>query len=314
MMKHIYISSCDKSGGIYHYAFENGNLNFVNKTPLDRPMYAIVRERKLYVILRETDVATHFGGLLSFDIDCSGNLVNATEIESTNGICPCHLEVTGNEKFIVNYLSGNLVKVGEKTVSHSGKSIHPTRQEAAHTHFVAVSTDQQYVLCSDLGLDTVFVYDRKLNDVSSAKVPEGSGCRHLCFHGNLVYCVNELSSDVSVFTFENGILTLLGTYDAIPDYKRESTAAAIRVYENRLYVSHRGADCVSCFEICGDTLKLLWNTPCGGHAPRDFNVVDGYLICANEGGNISVLRLFDNGAELISNDIQMRDPLCVTIL
>ena len=155
-MKNIYILSCEKTGGIYHYLFEKGKFEFVEKTPLDRPMYAIIRDNKMYVILREIDTTTHFGGILSFDIDESGRLINPTEIESTNGIVPCHLEVLEDNKYVVNYLSGNIVKIGERTVTHSGKGVHPTRQEAPHTHFVYAFPDKKHILCTDLGLDTIF--------------------------------------------------------------------------------------------------------------------------------------------------------------
>ncbi len=313
-MKHIYFSSCDKVGGIHHYTFENGKLTFCEKTELSLPMYTIVKNGKMYALKKYIDGESGVGGLLSYEFDRDLNLINSSEITSTNGVVPCHLCSVNNDVYVVNYVSGSLVKMPDKTVTHSGCGVHPTRQEKAHTHFVTASPDNKYVLCTDLGLDTIFVYDIELNFISSAKVPDGSGCRHLCFNGNLLYCVNELSSDVSVFSYENGTLKYLNTYAAIPDYKGESTAAAIRLYEGRLYISHRGADCISCYDIKGDALELLWNAPCGGERPRDFDIVDGYVLCTNEGGNVAVLRLSDDGAELVSNDIEMPDPLCVTVI
>lgn len=308
---YVYISSCAENGGIYRYSFENGELNFIEKTPLNRPMYTIIRDNKMHLVLREINAQTHFGGYQSFDIEKNGQLINSTPIQSTNGIVPCHLEANGDDVFVVNYLSGNIVKIGETTVTHSGSSIHPTRQTAPHTHFVSLSPDKQYMLCTDLGLDTVFVYNRKLKSVSSAKVPPGSGPRHLCFNNNLVYCVNELSNDVSVFSFENGILELLNTYKAIPHFKDKSTAAAIKLYKGKLYVSHRGANCISCFDIKGEKLELLYNSDCGGDSPRDFEIIDDYIICANEGGNVAVLKLCENSAELVDS-IPLDCPLCVT--
>ena len=120
MMNHIYILSCENNGGIYHYLFKSGKFQFVEKISLDRPMYAIIRNNKMYVVLREIDEVTHFGGILSFDIKENGSLINPTKIESTNGIIPCHLEVLNNNKYVVNYLSGNIVKMGEKMVTHNG--------------------------------------------------------------------------------------------------------------------------------------------------------------------------------------------------
>lgn len=314
MMKHIYILSCEKTGGIYHYLFENGEFQFVEKAPLDRPMYAIIRDNKMYVIFREIDTKTHFGGILSFDIDENGCLVNKTEIVSTNGIVPCHLEVLEDNKFVVNYLSGNIVKINEKTVTHSGKGVHPTRQEAPHTHYVCASPDKNHILCTDLGLDTIFIYDTDLNEEVTVKVPDGSGARHLCFSvdGKYLYCVNELSNDVSVFEWNNGNPILKGTYSAIPDFKCESTAAAIRMRGEYLYISNRGADTISRFKISGDKLELIDNTYCGGNGPRDFNIIDNYIICTNENSNdVTVLKL-ENGKPFLTDErLGIGSPLCV---
>lgn len=313
-MKHIYILSCEKDGGIYHYLFENGEFQFVEKTLLDRPMYAIIRDNKMYVILREVDTATHFGGILSFEIDKNGSLINPTEIESTNGIVPCHLEVLSNNKYVVNYLSGNIVKINEKTVPHNGKGTHPTRQEAPHTHFVCASPDKNHILCTDLGLDTIFIYDTDLNEEFKIKVPDGSGARHLCFsdNGKYLYCVNELSNDVSVFEWNEAKPILKNTYSAIPDYKCESTAAAIRIRGEYLYISNRGADTISRFKIVGDKLELLENTYCGGKGPREFNIIQDYIICTNENSNnVTVLKL-ENGKPILTDErLEIGSPLCV---
>lgn len=314
MIRHIYILSCEKTGGIYHYLFENGKFRFVQKTRLDRPMYAIIRDNKMYVILREVDADTRFGGILSFDIAESGSPINPTEIESTNGIVPCHLEVLNGDKYVVNYLSGNIVNVGVKTVTHNGKGIHPTRQEAPHTHYVCASPDKNHILCTDLGIDTIFIYDADLNEEFAVKVPDGSGPRHLCFSedGKYLYCVNELTNDISVFEWNDGKPILKGTYSAIPDFKGQSTAAAIRIKDNYLYISNRGADTISRFKISNDKLELLENTYCGGKGPRDFDIINGYIVCTNENSNdVTVLKLENEKPFLIDEKIEIGSPLCV---
>lgn len=313
-MKNIYILSCEKDGGICRYGFQNGKLVFKDKTPLDRPMYAIIRENKMHVILRETDTATHYGGMVSFDIADDGSLVNKSVIISTNGIVPCHLEVLGNDKYVVNYLSGNIVKIGEKTVIHTGSGVHPTRQTVPHTHFVCASPDKKRILCSDLGLDTIFVYDTDLNEEFTVKVPDGSGVRHLAFSkdGKYLYSVNELSNDVSVFDWNDGEPILLDTYKATPDFKGDNTAAAIRIKDDYLYVSNRGADTISRFKIENERLILLENTNCGGKGPRDFDVFDDYVICTNENSNnVTVLKLENGKPITFQESLKIIRPLCV---
>ncbi|MBQ8649140.1 MAG: lactonase family protein [Clostridia bacterium] len=317
MMKHIYIASCVADGGIYHYIFNGGSLTLMDKTELDRPMYMVIRDGKMYVLLREIDSDTHFGGLISFDIDGEGRLVNPSDVINTKGIVPCHLEVTEKGIYVVNYLSGNIVMLPDTVAAHSGKGVHPKRQEAPHTHFTMRSPDKKHILCTDLGIDTVFLYDENLNEQYTAKVPDGCGARHLCFSedSRYLYCVNELSNDVSVFEYNGGKPILKGTYAAIPDFKGESTAAAIRIKDGYLYISNRGADTISRFKISGEKLTLLENTPCGGKSPRDFGIIDDYIFCTNEQtNNVTVFKL-ENGKP-VSTDISVSvdSPLCVCSL
>lgn len=315
-MRDIYILSCCEDGGIYRFGFDCGRFIQKEKLPLYCPMYAVKRNGKMYVILRETDKENRFGGFISFDIAENGELLNPSELLSTNGIVPCHLDVTDNGEYIVNYLSGNIVRLSGKTVTHTGHGIHPTRQEAAHTHFVTHSPDGKFILCTDLGLDKIFVYDRELNEYSVTSLPDGSGPRHLCFSddGGLLYCVNELSNDVSVLKWNSGKAELLKSYAAISDFSGQSTAAAIRLSGKHLYVSNRGADTISRFELVGDELRLLENTPCGGKGPRDFNIIDGHIICTNENSNsITVLRL-ENGKPVLTDISEsLKAPLCAVI-
>ncbi len=312
-MKDLYLCSCVKDGGIYHYKLENDNLSFCEKVELELPMYMIIRENKAHVILRETDRVTHFGGIMCFDIAQDGKLINPSEISSTDGVVPCHLEVTDSGRYAVNYLSGNISKIGEKTVAHTGCSIHK-RQTEPHTHFVAEYGG--YLYCVDLGLDAIICYDKDLNELSRGYVPAGHGARHLAFgrDGKYVYCVNEIVSGVSVFERNGTELKLLDTYKALEKFDGNNTAAAIRICNDRLFISNRGADTISEFQIIGAELKLLKNHSCFGVGPRDFDIIDGLFFCTNEQSNdVTVLKMVNGKLELAER-IVMDNPLCVTYL
>ena len=299
---------------MYHYILENEKLSFCEKVALDKPMYIAVEGKKAYVILKETYADTKFGSAVSFDIDENGKLINPSNPISSMGIVPCHLSVIDGDVYTVNYLSGNVVKLPDTVSTHSGKGPHPTRQTEAHTHFVSPTPDGKYVLCTDLGIDSIFTYTRDLKQVSVAKVPDGYGARHLAFSddGKLVYCVNELVSSVSVFDYNDGTLTYLNTYDCLPDFQEKNTAAAIRVNGKYLYISNRGADTITRLEINGKALRLLENTPCGGKNPRDFLVVDDLVFCTNEFTNdVTVLKLKDGKPALTDVKLDMPNPLCV---
>ncbi len=308
MTRHIYILSCEKTGGIYHYLFNDGSFEFLDKTPLDRPMYAVIRGDKMYVILREIDTQSHFGGIVSFDIDKDGKLINPTDIESTDGIVPCHLEVTDNGAFVVNYLSGNIVKIGKKTVTHSGKGINPARQEAPHTHFVSLLPDKNELACVDLGVDKIYFYDTDLNQNGFVKLPDGCGPRHLCFDKEYIYCVTELSNEV--FVIKNGEVIAKSS----AEYTCGSAAAAIRKNGDYIYISDRGADTISRFEIEGDSLTFLESPACGESFPRDFDIVGDYIICTNEKGNsVTVLKLQDGKPILTDKKLSIGAPLCIVM-
>lgn len=317
-MTNIYIASCVKGGGIYHYTLsENNTLDFCEKTTLDEPMYMIIRNEKMYILLRQPDEKTNFSGELSIDIDGTGKLFAPSRIISTKGVVACHLEVSDDNIYAVNYVSGSVIKLPDTLVTHSGHGLHKVRQAAPHTHFVHVSPDGKYILVTDLGLDKIFVYDKDLKLVSEVSVPSGHGPRHLAFSsdGKIVYCVNELGSSVSIFSYSDGELKLQNTISALPkDFSGDNISAAIRIKDNYLYVSNRGHNSISVFEI-KDSYNIVLKecVDCGGNSPRDFNIIDDVLICTNEkSDNVTVFKLNNYIPEIISeSELNIPSPLCV---
>lgn len=317
-MTNIYIASCVKGGGIYHYTLsENNVLDFCEKTTLDEPMYMIIRNEKMYILLRQPDEKTNFSGELSIDIDGTGKLFAPSRIISTKGVVACHLEVSDDNIYAVNYVSGSVIKLPDTLVTHSGHGLHKVRQAAPHTHFVHASPDGKYILVTDLGLDKIFVYDKDLKLVSEVSIPSGHGPRHLAFSsdGKIVYCVNELGSSVSILSYSDGKLNLKNTISALPkDFSGDNISAAIRIKDNYLYVSNRGHNSISVFEI-KDSYNIVLKecVDCGGNSPRDFNIIDDVLICTNEkSDNVTVFKLNNYIPEIISeSELNIPSPLCV---
>ncbi len=294
----IYLLSCADSsagGGIYECELgENGTLTQTNYFACDEPMYAVLKENVLHVLLRQPLGDDIYSGYFTINAD----LTQPSAIKSTLGKCACHLAVEGDDAYIVNYLSGNISKNGESAVYHAGKGVSQPRQDAPHTHYTAVSKDEKYVFCTDLGLDTLYVYDRNLKEVASAKVPAGYGIRHLAFSDDekIIYAVNELVPSVSVFSFENGALELKNTL-LLPCEKDNLTAAAIRRGKgNLLYVSVRGENAVFALKTDGTKLEIAGKYDCGGIGPRDFDVFGDFMVVCNENShNAAVFRLDENG-------------------
>lgn len=315
----VYISSCIPEGGVYTFEITSQNtLKQVAFLPLDRPMYTIRQKDILHILLRAPFDDSDESGIQSFKIQKDGTLSFFGEIQSTKGCVGCHLCADHNNLYAVNYISGSVWKSPDKVVQHTGKSVHPTRQDKAHTHFVTVTPDNKYLLVTDLGMDKIFVYDKHLKAVNSVDVPSGAGPRHLAFSedGKLCYCADELSSTVSVYRYENGSLTYLSSYSALPaDFKEQNTTAAIRYKDGYLYVSNRGHNSIVCFKAVGENLELQSITDCGGVGPRDFIITDDLLICTNENDGSVVLFEIENNTKLIKKQtVKVPAVLCATVV
>lgn len=313
-MKNIYFCACVPDGGVHHYQEENGVLFFREIQPLPSPMYMTITENRAYVLLRETDAVTHFGGMISFDLDAIGRLYNPTPVQSTRGIVPCHLSVRDGNVYVVNYLSGNVVLLPDTVRVHQGKGICSARQEAPHTHFITVSPDGCEVLCTDLGIDEVIIYDRELKEKYRVSMPAGYGPRYLDFSldGKTLYCVHELACAISMLQKRADKWQLCGTYPLLETVTAKDTAAAIRVCGKHVYVSIRGADVLVRFVAEQNALHLLERTPCGGRSPRDFALVGDRIFCANENSNdVTIFKLQDGSPILLPQKLNIPHLLCV---
>lgn len=307
----IYIASCSKKGGIYHYILaQDGSLELKESCKIDRPMYMTIANDKMYILLREPYENLDDSGLVICDIEKNETFAKLSEVVSTKGKCACHLAVCDGKAYVVNYLSGSVILMPDKIKVHSGNSVNKDRQESSHPHFVCETPDKKYMAVTDLGTDEVYFYTKDMEYFSKVSAPKGAGPRHIVFTDGYMYCANELHSSVSVYYYHDGKACLKKTYSTLPeDFKGESTVAAIRTDGNYLYVSNRGHNSIAEFEIFGDNLKLRRFIGVYGKSPRDFNVFGEYIISTNElSDNVTVISK-QNG-ELI-NYIKLEHPLCV---
>ena len=310
----IYILSCEtikNDGGIYAYELmDDGSLKQTGYFPCDRPMYAVQCAQGLCVLLRQPFESSNFSGYFYID----ESLKTATEIKSTQGVVACHLCVDNADVFVVNYLSGNIVKNGEVIAQRTGKSVHPTRQTEPHTHFVDKTPDGYLAVC-DLGTDALAFYDKNLQLISETKVPSGCGIRHLTFakDGRYIYAVNELVPSISVFAYANGKAELINTVK-VECKNEKANGAAIQLSKDGkyLYISLREENVICVYEINDENLTLIQTMDCGGDSPRDFNIFGDYLFCANEKSNNITLFRLDNYGNADEKEVAMlKAPLCI---
>lgn len=317
----VYAGGPEKGSGIYRYTLTDGKLKFEEKYPDEGLMYLKIKCGKLYALLNEP-FGSREGGLVRYDIH-EDHLTNRTPIYPTFGKASCHVEVDDEENaYTANYLTGSITKINlasgvTRCVYHDGDGPSKPRQDKEHTHQIAFTPDGKFITVCDLGTDTIHVYDKNLCEISAVKAVPGSGPRHLVFSedGAYAYCVNELDNTVTVYAYADGVLTRLDSYAMLPfGYDGLTTAAAIRLCGDQLYVSTRGHDSITRFAVDGAKLTYLDNTPVHGKRPRDFAISpDGKsLICANEGGNITLFdRNEDGSLTYTGTEFEVPSALCV---
>lgn len=312
-MRNIYIASCDEEGGIYLCTLsDSGKITVREKTELDRPMFLARENNKMYVLLRAPEGGKN-SALASFDIKEDGRLINMSALSDTHGVVACHLAVDSGDVYVVNYLSGNVVKMPDVTDTHEGRGPNEKRQEMPHTHFVALTPDG-LVAATDLGTDSVYFYDRDLKPKFTPRVPAGYGARHLAFSEDkkYLYVANELVSSVSVFSYNGERSEYLSTYMASPkDFEGDNLGSAIRVYGGRVYMSNRGHDSIAVFGADGGKLTLSGYIKTG-RTPRDFNIFGNLLVCLNmDSDSVTVFNLEGGMAKKLSETGGIKAPLCV---
>jgi 6-phosphogluconolactonase len=182
---------------------------------------------------------------------------------------------------------GRLGELGS-VVQHTGSSVNAARQKEPHAHAVAFSPDQRLVFTADLGLDRVLAYrldaaraELKPNEAADAKLPPGSGPRHLAFHphGKFLYVISELLCTMSVFAFDGARGTLTGIQSlstlppgAAPEKGFSTAELAVHPSGKFLFGSNRGHNSIVVYEIDPASGKLthVENQPTQGKTPRHF--------------------------------------------
>ena len=311
----VYVASAAEDGGIYKYELsEEGKLTELASIPLQKPYYFVKRGEILHTILRSPDGFSGNGGYLAVSAD----LTSAGEIHTTGGVGACHLEVTDEGIYATNYFSGSVTRIDVRTLVHEKtEHNHPGRQDTPHAHFVKQTPDGKYLAVCDLGLDKIIVYDKELNYVSDVSVPDGAGVRHLVFSndGKYAYTANELDSTTSVLAYGEGKFTLLNTVAV--DSAVENYPGAIRLSPegDKLYVSQRGLDGISVFDVDGGSISQSGFTSCHGCWPRDFALSpDGrFIVCTNERGN-NVTVLDTQNSYKLTDNLPLATPLCALVI
>ncbi|NJP67157.1 lactonase family protein [Streptomyces spiramenti] len=273
--------------------------------PLDNSSYlALSADGRTLYAAGETDQ----GALAALTLGDPDNPRLLAEPTPAGGAGSTHLAVAAHRVYLANYTSGSVSSVslaedgtprgGAVVTPHRGSGPVTERQAGPHAHGVALSPDGAWLLCADLGTDSVLVYaldpeDGTQRPHGSLSLPAGDGPRHLAFHpdGGSVQIVSELDPQVTTCRWDPAEGTLEVTARTPlpgrasaddPDYP---SGLGLTADGRWLYVAVRGVDEVAVLELDGDRgPRLRASVDCGGHWPRDLTVSgDGRrLYVANE--------------------------------
>jgi 6-phosphogluconolactonase len=279
----------------------------------------------------------------SYKVRPDGTL-SALNEQPSGGGDPCHVSVdrTGRHVFVANYGGGNIAEftvgldgmIGNRAAlqQFSGSGPNHNRQDKPYAHSVYVGPENTTVYSCDLGSDSIWIFRFDASSGSlapatppAAKVPPGSGPRHLAFHpgGKFVYVASEMGHNVTVFARDagSGALTAVETVSTLPDGTPDKgiTTAEICCHPSGkwLYVSNRGIDTIAVFKIADDgKLSLVQSASSVAKFPRNFALdpTGHWVISAGQNDNrIAVLKIDQETGQLTATDqsAAVAAPVCV---
>ncbi len=263
------------SKGIYTFTFDEGKLSQPRLfTEIKSPKYTAADDG-------------HIASIGEFENGAGAALISPEgEILSTIGYeqrTSCYIAFHEDRIYTANYHEGTV-----SVLDYSDGALKLISKveirDGAGCHQVLFHDDMVLVPC--LFLDRVAMFDKDLNYKGSLRFEAGTGPRHGVFtkDGKTFYLVSELSNELFRFNTEDWSLT--GRVSVLPDGRthiRDTAAIRLSDDEKNVYVSTRTVDLISVIDA--ETMEWKQSVYSGGRHPRDFILLDGYLLCANRYSN-----------------------------
>ncbi|SEN97868.1 lactonase family protein [Paenibacillus sp. OV219] len=333
--------------GIYACAYDKqtGALTLIGQADgLQNPTFLVPNEtnRTLYTIMEGKDSeGNKCGAAAAYRFDpATGKLLKLNEA-ITLPATTCHITLDPSHQFAMtaSYHGGMLSlspiledgSIGQTidVHKHEGSSVHPA-QTQARAHSVIVDNAGKYAVVSDLGLDTLFVYEldvpnQRLQLHNKTTIAPGSGPRHFVFHPSLPfgYGINELNSTITVYAYDadQGQLSVVQTISTLPEsFVGDSATADIHLSPDGkfLYGSNRGHDSLAVYRVDsadGRIEPIEYAPTLGGH-PRNFGISpDGhFVLVANRDGNniVTFSRDAESGKlQPTGSELHVSKPVCI---
>ena len=306
------------SKGIYQIDLNTDTKRLENLTLLleiQNATYIDIAGNRLYAVIKEGG-----SGLRMYE---NGSIVNQVTHEETP---PSFVSCFPAKEIVMsaNYHGGHvdLYSTQEHQLRHLQRISYA---EGSHAHCIMYVPRFDQVIVCDLGLDKVLAYsihDLKLVLRQTFHTLPQQGPRHFVVHPALpvLYVMTELSCEVLVLSKNEDAFELIQTIGTLPEGENQiKSGAAIRISPDGkfLYVSNRGHDSITVFEIRpSGKLIFIQNIPSFGKNPRDFNLSpDGrFVVAANLLSDSLTLyeRDEDTGMlSLVQKDVYAPETTCV---
>ena len=276
------------SQGIYSFSFEDGRLS-------SSQLFCEIKNPK-YLTKKDNCLIT----VADFDYESGVALINAEgDIKSKIAFekrTSCFITSEDDDIYTANYHTGVVTHL--KLVQDELKFMNSIQiQDGAGCHQILVFHDRILVPC--LFLDRVFIFDRSLKKIGSIHFNANIGPRHGIFSkdGKFLYLVSELSNELFVIeTNEWNIIHQIPVLMSQEIHVRDTAAIHLSDDEKFIYVSTRTKDVISVIELEDHKPTVIQTVSCGGKHPRDFILLDHYLLCANKNTNEVVsFKINDDG-------------------
>ncbi len=260
------------------------------------------------------------GSVASYQVSITKDLKHINT-QPAVGSGPCYIFTDGPAEnlLVANYGSGCVtsyqiapngkISAPVSHIQHEGSSVHPKRQNKPHAHSIHLTPDRKFAYAADLGIDLVKIYQldpktAELKPAGSAKVPAGSGARHMAFtkDASQLFVLNELTLTISKFTRDanTGQLTLIDTKPATTQKGENLSCSEIHLSKDgkHLYaavrdIANEGRDAICVLNPT--TLTIIQDHPAEAWIPRHFNISPSgkWLLIAGQKSNSVVVHQRD---------------------
>jgi 6-phosphogluconolactonase len=307
--------------------------NFLATSPDGRSLYAVI--------------AHEGGSVAAFRMQTNGLLEPLNSLPSGKGGCHLAVDATGRNVFVANYTAGSLagfraetdgsLEKLTRTMPFAGSGPDLKRQDKSYLHAVYFSRDNRHLYACDLGADAIWQFNLDSTNgalhpmsVAAAKVPPGSGPRHLAFtpDDRFAFVNGEMGLNVTAFARDpvTGVLQLRQTVPVLPADAATNGITSAEIFchpdGRSLYVSLRdvagqGRDQIVVFAVNPEgRLERIQNFPAGVKRPRGFGLDPTgrwLLVGGQQDHRLAVMKIDAATGKLSGTDqsFEVGAPVCV---